>query len=98
MKYIAVEELKADPSKALDELAKSRDGFLVTRNGEVAAMLTYFDQDLLEEYVLTHDPKFVKELEDARQEYLREGGTDLKTVREMLERRSRSSRKRAARG
>ncbi len=86
MKYIAVEELKADPSKALDELAKDRDGFLVTRDGEVAAMLTYFDQDLLEEYVLTHDPKFVKELQEALEEGRREGGVDLETMKRMIER------------
>ncbi len=85
MKYIAVEELKADPSKALDELAKNRDGFLVTRDGKVAAMPTYFDQDLLEEYVLTHDPKLVKELEDARQEYIEKGGVDHETMKRMIE-------------
>jgi len=86
VKFIAVEELKADPSKALDELAKDRDGFLVTRDGKVAAMLTYFDQDLLEEYVLTHDPKFVKELQDALEEGRREGGVDLETMKRMIER------------
>ena len=85
MKYIAVEELKADPSKVLDRLAEEKDGFLVTRDGEVTAMLTYFDQDLLEEYVLTHDPKFVKELEDARQEYLEKGGVDHETMKRMIE-------------
>ncbi len=84
MKFIAVEELKADPSKALDELAENRDGFLVTRDGKVAAMLTYLDQDLLDEYVLTHDPKFVKELEDARQEYLEKGGVDHETMKRMI--------------
>ena len=86
MKFIAMRELKADPSKALDELAKDRDGFLVTRDGEVAAMLTYFDQDLLEEYVLTHDPKLVKELEDALEEGRREGGVDHETMKRMIER------------
>jgi len=86
VKYMSVEELKADPSRALDELAKNRDGFLVTRDGKVAAMLTYFDQDLLEEYVLTHDPKFVKELQDALEEGRREGGVDLETMKRMIER------------
>ncbi len=85
MKFIAMRELKADPSKALDELAKNRDGFLVTRDGKVAAMLTYFDQDLLEEDVLTHDPKLVKELQDALEEGRREGGVDLETMKRMIE-------------
>ncbi|MHC4201543.1 MAG: hypothetical protein ACYSU0_16260 [Planctomycetota bacterium] len=86
MKFIAMRELKADPSKALDELAENKDGFLVTRDGKVAAMLTYFDEDLLEEYVLTHDPKLVKELEDALEEGRREGGVDHETMKRMIER------------
>ncbi len=98
MKFIPMRELKANPSKVLDRLAEEKDGFVVTRNGKAAAALVYLDEDLLDDFIIAHHPSLMKELEEARQEYLEKGGVDLDTVTEELERRSRSSKKPAARG
>jgi antitoxin (DNA-binding transcriptional repressor) of toxin-antitoxin stability system len=95
MESITVQELKADPSKVLDEMGKS--GVVVTRDGKPAAMLVYMDEDLLDDFIIAHHPTLMKELEEARQEYLEKGGMDLDTVMEELERRSRSSKERARR-
>ncbi len=95
MKIIPMRELKADPSKVLDEMGKS--GVVVTRNGKPAAMLVYMDEDLLDHFIIANHPTLMKELEEARQEYLEKGGVDLDTVMEELERRSRSSKEHASR-
>ena len=98
MKFIAMRELKANPSKVLDRLAEEKGGFVVTRDGKAAAALVYLDEDLLGDYIIAHHPTLTKELKEALEEYDREGGTDLATVRRVLESRSRSSKKPAPRG
>ncbi len=84
MKSIAVHELKADPSKVLDEMGKS--GVVVTRDGKPAAMLVYLDEDLLDHFIIANHPTLMKELEEARQEYLEKGGVDHETMKRMIER------------
>ena len=56
MKSIAMQELKADPSKVLDRLAEEKGGFIVTRDGEAAAALIYMDEDLLDHFIMAHHP------------------------------------------
>ena len=92
MKFIPMRELKINPSKVLDRLAKEKDGFIVTRNGKPAAALTYLDEDLLDDFIIAHHPTLRKELKEALAEYEEKGGVDLDTLIEQLERRSRSSR------
>ncbi len=86
MKFIAMRELKANPSKVLDRLAEEKGGFVVTRNGKAAAALTYLDEDLLDDFIIANHPTLMKELEEARQEYLEKGGVDHETMKRMIER------------
>ena len=85
MKFVTLRELKINPSKVLDRLAK--DDLVVTRSGKPAAALVYLDEDLLEEFILARHPRLLKEVEAARAEYRKKGGIDHGTMRKRIERR-----------
>lgn len=86
MKFMTLRELKINPSKVLQRLAK--EDIVVTRNGKPAAALIYLDEDLLDEFVLAHHPKFLKEVEAARAEFERKGGIDHETMRKRIDLRA----------
>lgn len=44
------------------------------------------DEDLLDDFIIAHHPTLMKELEEARQEYLEKGGVDHETMKRMIER------------
>ncbi len=81
MKFVTLRELKINPSKVLDGLGK--EDVVVTRRGKPAAALVYLDEDLLDDFVLTHHPKLLKEVEAARAK----GGIDHETMKHQIERR-----------
>jgi prevent-host-death family protein len=85
MRFVALRELKIHPSKVLDRLAE--EDVVVTRNGKPAAALVYLDEDLLDEFVLAHHPRLLKEVEAARAEYEKKGGIGHRTMKRRIERR-----------
>jgi prevent-host-death family protein len=85
MKFVTLRELKINPSKVLDRLA--REDVVVTRRGKPAAALLYLDEDLLDAFVLAHHPLLRKEIEAARAEYEAKGGIDHETMKKRIERR-----------
>jgi len=85
MKFVTLRELKINPSKVLDRLAE--EDIVVTRSGKPAAALVYLDEDLLDEFVLAHHPKLLKEVEAARAEYEMKSGIDHETMKKRIERR-----------
>ncbi len=85
MRFVALRELKIQPSRTLDRLA--REDIVVTRNGKPAAALIRLDEDLLEDFVLARSPKLWKEIQAAQREYLKKGGIDHATMRRRIERR-----------
>ncbi len=85
MKFVSLRDLKINPSGVVDKLA--REDVVVTRRGKPAAALVYLDEDLLDEYVLIHHPTLLKEVDAARDEYLKKGGIDHASMRKAIERR-----------
>lgn len=85
MNFVTLRELKINPSKVLDRLAE--EDIVVTRSGKPAAALVYLDEDLLDEFVLAHHPKLLKEVEAARAEYEEKGGIDHEAMKRRIERR-----------
>ena len=85
MKFVSLRDLKINPSGVVDRLAK--EDVVVTRKGKPAAALVYLDEDLLDEFVLLHHPTLLKEVEAAREEYLKKGGIDHAAMRKAIERR-----------
>ncbi|MBI2371195.1 MAG: type II toxin-antitoxin system Phd/YefM family antitoxin [Deltaproteobacteria bacterium] len=85
MNFVTLRELKINPSKVLDRLAE--EDIVVTRRGKPAAALVYLDEDLLDEFVLAHHPKLLKEVEAARAEYEEKGGIDHEAMKRRIERR-----------
>src|SRR5262245_46720425 len=77
MKFVALRELKINPSRVLDDL-RTQD-VVVTRSGKPAAALVHLDEDLLDEFVLAHHTVLLRELESARKEYRKKGGVDHQT-------------------
>ncbi len=98
MKFIAMRELKINPSRVLDRLA--REDVVVTRNGKPAAALLRLDEDLLDEFIIAHYPSLPAETEAARAEYRQKGGVDHEAMKAMVERggRKRKGRKSRKRG
>ncbi len=91
MKFVALRELKINPSKVIDEAGK--DGVVITRNGKPAAALIYLDEDLLDDFIIARHPTLLKELEESRRDYLEHGGVSLKEVRKKLARRRAAGKK-----
>jgi len=85
MKFLTLRELKINPSQALDRLAK--EDIVVTRSGKPAAALVYLDEDLLDDFILAHHPKLLREVEAARVEYEEKGGIDHQTMKKRIARR-----------
>jgi len=85
MEFVSLGDLKINPSNVLDRLRKG--DMIVTRNGKPAAALVYLDEELLEDFVLTHHPPLLGEVESAKAEYLKEGGVRHEAVKKRLLRR-----------
>lgn len=85
MKFVALRDLKINPSRVLDRLAK--EDLVITRRGKPAAALVYLDEDLLDDFILIHHPTLLKEVESARSEYLKRGGISHEAMKKRLERR-----------
>lgn len=85
MKFVTLRELKINPSKVLDRLAE--EDLVVTRSGKPAAALVYLNEELLDEFVMAHHPKLLKEVETARAELQEKGGIDHETMKKRIERR-----------
>lgn len=85
MRFVALRELKINPSKVLDALR--REDVVVTRNGKPAAALLPLDEDLIEDFILAHHPTLLGEAEAARKEYRKKGGIGHDEMRKRIARR-----------
>jgi len=92
MKFVALRELKINPSGVLDRLGK--DDVVVTRNGRPAAALIPLDEDTLDEFVIAHHPTLLPEVEAARAEYEEKGGIGHDEMKALVERGARPKRHR----
>ena len=85
MKFVALRELKINPSKVIDHLAE--EDTVITRRGKPAAALVYLDEDLLDDFVLAHHPTLLRELDEALSEYEGKGGIDHQAMLKRTRRR-----------
>jgi len=85
MRFIPMRELKINPSAVLNRLG--REDMVVTRNGKPAAVLLGLDEDTLEDYMISRNPLFTKELEAAYSEYETKGGISHAEMRKRLGKR-----------
>ena len=85
MKFVALRELKINPSRVIGRLSK--EDIVVTRKGKPAAALVFLDEDLLDQFILLHHPRLMKEVAASKVEYLRKGGVDHETMKKRLARR-----------
>ena len=83
MKFVALRELKINPSKVLDRL--KRQDVVVTRHGKPAAALVALDEETLDEFVIAHHPTLLAEVEAARSEYERKGGIGHDEMKALVE-------------
>lgn len=79
MKFANVRELKNKTSEILRRAEK--DDVVITSQGKPRAIISAITEDDFEDYLLEHSPAFLKALEQAREEYLREGGLTLAKYR-----------------
>jgi antitoxin (DNA-binding transcriptional repressor) of toxin-antitoxin stability system len=85
MKFVTLRELKINPSQVLDDLGQH--DVVVIRKGKPAAAVIYLDEDMLDDYVLAHHPRLMRELKAARTEHLKSGGIDHATMKKRIARR-----------
>lgn len=85
MRFVALRDLKINPSRILQRLL--REDLVVTRKGKPAAALIYLNEDLLDQFVLLHHPSLMKEVRAARTEYFRKGGVGHAEMKKRIERR-----------
>ena len=91
MKFIAMRELKINPSRVLDRLA--REDLVVTRRGKPAAALVRLDEDVLDDFIIAHHPTLLSEVEAARAEYEKRGGIGHDEMKALVEKPRRRTRR-----
>ena len=72
MKFANVRELKNKTSEIL-KLVQEED-VVVTSRGKPTAIIKGVSDEDFEDYLLENSPKFMRALEEAREEYMRLGG------------------------
>ena len=87
MKFVTIRELKINGSKVIDAL--NAEDAIITRHGKPVAALVPLDEDTIEEFIMTHNPKFLASLSRAYKEYQQKGGKSLAAVRKELKKRRR---------
>jgi len=84
MQFVAMRELKNDPSRVLNRAARA--DLVITRNGKPTAALLRLDEDLLDDFVLAHHPTLLREVETARRDYRRAGGISHEEMKRRISR------------
>ncbi|GAB4418087.1 MAG: hypothetical protein OHK0032_14100 [Thermodesulfovibrionales bacterium] len=83
MKTTTVRELKAKLSEYLKEAEK--EDIIVTSHGKPRAVLHGLVGEELEDYIISSSPSIRRKIEEAYREYLSEGGVELDSIIEKLE-------------
>ena len=78
MKIASVKEVKDNLSRFLKKA--EQEDVVITRNGRPTAVLHHLADDELEDYLLEHDPKFRRKIEQRWKDYLEKGGVPLEQV------------------
>ncbi|MEW6409228.1 MAG: type II toxin-antitoxin system Phd/YefM family antitoxin [Nitrospirota bacterium] len=85
MKTATVRELKSKLSQYLKEAEK--EDIIVTSHGKPRAVLHSLVREELEDYIVSNSPTIRRKIEEAYSEYLSEGGVELDSVIEKLEKK-----------
>jgi prevent-host-death family protein len=85
MKFVTIRELKINGSKVIRDV--EGEDAIITKRGKPVAVLVPIDEDSLEEFVIAHNPKLLREMAASYAEYKEKGGTDLETMIKKLKRR-----------
>lgn len=78
MKIASVKEVKDNLSRFLKRA--EQEDVVITKNGRPTAVLHHLADDELEDYLLEHDPKFKRKIEQRWKDYLEKGGVPLEQV------------------
>lgn len=73
MKFASSRELKINANALLRKVQRG-DDVVITQYGKPAAVLVRVSEDELEEFLVMRHPKLFRELQEAYQEYKRNGG------------------------
>jgi PHD/YefM family antitoxin component YafN of YafNO toxin-antitoxin module len=78
VKIASVKEVKDNLSRFLKKA--EQEDVVITKNGRPTAILHHLGDDELEDYLLEHDPKFKRKIEQRWKDYLEKGGVSLEQV------------------
>jgi PHD/YefM family antitoxin component YafN of YafNO toxin-antitoxin module len=82
MKVITIHELQERPVEVIEGLNKKC--VIITRSDKPVAALLYLDEALLDDLLINSNPRLLRELEEARLEYERDGGIDHEAMKAMV--------------
>ena len=85
MKFVTIRELKINGSKVIR--AVEGEDAVITNRGKPTAVIVPIDEDSLEEFVIAHNPKLLREVAASYAEYEKKGGTSLDEMIKKLKRR-----------
>lgn len=73
MKFVNVRDLRVNASRVVKGVSQGED-VIVTQRGKPEAAMIRLTEEMIEEFILTRHPRFLKELESAYREYRKKGG------------------------
>ena len=79
MKFVTIRELNINSSRVIDSLED--EGAIITKHGKPVAALISLNEDLLDDFIVTHNSKLLSELDRSHKEYKEKGGTAHETMK-----------------
>ena len=86
MKFVNVRDLRINASSILGTVREGED-VVVTYRGKPEAAVIRLTEDMVEDFVMTRNRKFLKSLRDSYLEYKRKGGISLEELKKRLAKR-----------
>lgn len=68
MEFVTIREMKTHLSEFVAKTKKAE--IVITKNGKPAALLSYLNEEDFDDYLLEHNPKFMKTIENRWKKYL----------------------------
>lgn len=86
MKFVNVRDLRINASSIVGQVVRGQD-VVVTFRGKPQVAVIRLTEDMIEDFVVTRNRKFLKSLRNAYVEYKRKGGIPHPQMRQLISKR-----------
>ncbi|MDD5687946.1 MAG: type II toxin-antitoxin system prevent-host-death family antitoxin [Elusimicrobia bacterium] len=84
MQFTSIANLKNNACKIISAVEKGKDTIL-TKHGRPVAVISHLSEDEIDDYILTHHPKFKNAIEDAYKNSFKHKGKNIEKLIKSLE-------------